>query len=596
MYTFVGNLMEWMDRRAVAYTTDLNGDYDVLFTNSWVIAPRTVRHVKRHRPDVRVVHRVDGAATDYGGNPESDRVQARVNLLADATVFQSHYSRYSTREKFRLIIHDGGVIYNPVNVSQFTPAGTRRDLPSGRPLVASASWSLNRGKGTWQIQQLAKSHPEVVFVLCGRFDLTDPPENIVQLGHLSRAQIAEALRSCDVFLNLSENDPCPNVVLEALASGLPVLYRDSGGVPELVGDCGLAVTLESFKPCLDRLLADTSLAAKARARAEREFAPDVIFPKYLESFADARREPLPSKFQVLRLASEGYPVLPKMRTVGDLARAIERRMHTVVRRFSSVGRPRDLVQVGWITYDSFPRRKRRLSRLDPFTGMRVGNVARWMNEHHQDAILNELYVPGRRYDAVVFQKMMNRRCQDEAQAIQVRGGKVIFDANVNYYETWGDYFIPGTEPTAQQREDAIQMTRMADRVVADSTYLRDEIARLNPRVQRIADNVNMAVYGCTIRRHGPGNPVRLVWSGVAKRPRTSCSSKTCSLICRGSSSSWLSMSRRSASRNCGARTMCGPTRWPRGGSAASRCSSTAPVFRTVFFMRSTAAAGRSVRG
>jgi glycosyltransferase involved in cell wall biosynthesis len=41
------------------------------------------------------------------------------------------------------------------------------------------------------------------------------------------------------------NDPCPNAVLEALATGLPVLYSSSGGVPELVGDdAGVGLPVE----------------------------------------------------------------------------------------------------------------------------------------------------------------------------------------------------------------------------------------------------------------------------------------------------------------------------------------------------------------
>ena len=32
------------------------------------------------------------------------------------------------------------------------------------------------------------------------------------------------------------NDPCPNVVLEAMACGLPVVHAASGGTVELVGD------------------------------------------------------------------------------------------------------------------------------------------------------------------------------------------------------------------------------------------------------------------------------------------------------------------------------------------------------------------------
>src|SRR6185436_5760112 len=107
---------------------------------------------------------------------------------------------------------------------------------------------------------------------------------------------------------------------------------------------------------------------------------------------------------------------------------------------------------------------------------------------------------------VVFQKMMDARCQDEAAAIRRRGGKVVFDANVNYYEIWGDYFVPGTRPTAEQQRDAIAMTASADWVVADSSYLSSVIAPINPRVTCIPDNVNLELYS-TMRRHDTHRPI-----------------------------------------------------------------------------------------
>ena len=516
MYTFVGNMRRWLDRHGWPYTSDIDAEYDVLFVNSWVIAPQAVRRVKAAKPRVTVAHRLDGAAIDYGSNPASDRVQARVNLYADVTIFQSEYSKFSTREKFKVIAHDGPVIYNPVDVEQFTPVGTRRELPAGVPRIACASWSVNRRKGTWQIDELAARHPDALFVLCGRFDAVADRPNIVRLGHLTRDGMAEALRSCDVFLNLSENDPCPNVVLEALASGLPVLYRPSGGVPELVGDCGAPIDVETFASALESVMHERPrLSSLARARATSLYAPDTIFPRYMDAFAAAERQPVPSRLRILDLARAGYPVLPQPWSARQLVRAVGRGAPAVLRRLVGRGGAANACRVGWVTYDSFPRRKRRFRELDAFTGMRVGNVARWMNANQGD-LVNELYDPDRPYDIVVFQKMMDGRSQAEAEKIRASGGKVVFDANVNYYAIWGDYFVPGTQPTEQQQRDAIRMTTGADWVVADSSYLGDVIRPLNERVTVVPDNVDTTVYR-EIRAHRAASPVRLAWSGISKK-------------------------------------------------------------------------------
>ena len=47
--------------------------------------------------------------------------------------------------------------------------------------------------------------------------------------------------NADAFITLNYNDNCPNKVLEALSCGLPVIYSDTGGTPELVSsDCGVS--------------------------------------------------------------------------------------------------------------------------------------------------------------------------------------------------------------------------------------------------------------------------------------------------------------------------------------------------------------------
>lgn len=292
---FLLNFLRYLDAHGVPRTDRLDGQYDVLFTSHWQVDAPDVWRGLRANPRARVVHRIDGAAQDYGraDGPRADAVQHEVNRLADLTVFQSRYCRHATREKFPVIVHDGPVIYNPVDVDQFTPVGERLPRFAARgPQVIAVTWSTNPKKGAAGVYAAARANPDVQFVLAGRFlDATALP-NVRALGVLGRAGLARALRSCDALLTFSENEACPNVVLEGLASGLPILFKDSGAAQECVGECGAAVEVDTFRAALDRLMADrASLSAKARERALAHFHPEVIFVRYLAEIEGALARP-----------------------------------------------------------------------------------------------------------------------------------------------------------------------------------------------------------------------------------------------------------------------------------------------------------------
>ena len=75
-----------------------------------------------------------------------------------------------------------------------------------------------------------KSSPLHSVGCCPRYS-----ESIRFLGAYNASKAPAIYQAADAYLMMKYNDPCPNTVLEALASGLPVLYSASGGVPELVG-------------------------------------------------------------------------------------------------------------------------------------------------------------------------------------------------------------------------------------------------------------------------------------------------------------------------------------------------------------------------
>ena len=104
-----------------------------------------------------------------------------------------------------------------------------------------------------------------------------------------RPEAPAIFRRADILLHTKYNDPCPAVVLEALASGLPVVYSASGGVPELVSaDAGIGIPAElswdkDLPPDpaavargvidLSRELPERSRAARRRAVERFDVAP-----------------------------------------------------------------------------------------------------------------------------------------------------------------------------------------------------------------------------------------------------------------------------------------------------------------------------------
>ncbi len=56
------------------------------------------------------------------------------------------------------------------------------------------------------------------------------------LGTVPPDKIADLYKACDIFLFLSHNEGQPNAVKEAMASGMPVLSYQVGGVSEIIND------------------------------------------------------------------------------------------------------------------------------------------------------------------------------------------------------------------------------------------------------------------------------------------------------------------------------------------------------------------------
>ncbi|MEY2818841.1 MAG: hypothetical protein RL275_2304 [Chloroflexota bacterium] len=201
------------------------------------------------RDSVLYVHRVDGPIDVYRGRDEGvDRGIYAVNQkFAEKTIFQSQYSLRKHLE-LGMQFRNPVVIMNAADPEIFHSHG-RSDFSRDRKtrLIAS-SWSDNLNKGAsvyqWLDAHLDWERYEMIFV--GRSPVQF--RNIRMIPAVDSYRMAELFRDHDVYLTASKNDPCSNSLIEALTCGLPAIYLQSGGHPEIVKQGGLGFEAEEQIP------------------------------------------------------------------------------------------------------------------------------------------------------------------------------------------------------------------------------------------------------------------------------------------------------------------------------------------------------------
>jgi glycosyltransferase involved in cell wall biosynthesis len=111
-----------------------------------------------------------------------------------------------------------------------------------------------------------------------------------------RKDILSLYGQSDVFALSSLSEGLPNVVLEAMALGLPVVATRVGGLPEVIDDGRTGLLVSSRAPAeladgLSRVLTDASFAraisVQAREDVYRRFAPQSQTERLLEVYREA---------------------------------------------------------------------------------------------------------------------------------------------------------------------------------------------------------------------------------------------------------------------------------------------------------------------
>jgi glycosyltransferase involved in cell wall biosynthesis len=113
---------------------------------------------------------------------------------------------------------------------------------------------------------------------------------VVFLGHKRPEEVERHLAQADVLVLPSEMEGLPYVILEAMASSLPVVASRVYGIPEAVveGETGLLVppgNVPALATALGRIGASAELRARLGANARRRFERDFTLERQVEAMS-----------------------------------------------------------------------------------------------------------------------------------------------------------------------------------------------------------------------------------------------------------------------------------------------------------------------
>lgn len=172
------------------------------------------------------------------------------------------------------------VVPNVVDTDAFAPGDEQRPA-AGRLLNVAA---LAEKKGHRHLLEALRELPDVTLDIVGDGELRGELERqatalglgdrVRFLGERPKREVAELMRTADLFVLPSLAENLPVVLIEAQASGLPAVATTVGGVPELVDDAAGALVppadpaalTAAIRTSLARDFDSPALAARARDR------------------------------------------------------------------------------------------------------------------------------------------------------------------------------------------------------------------------------------------------------------------------------------------------------------------------------------------
>jgi glycosyltransferase involved in cell wall biosynthesis len=243
------------------FADNIEDDYDILFMNQLGMGPandskkiglKDIKRIKEHHKKkiiVRVVN-LNKVAHPFGIRNFINHFIEDINLvrlinLADLVIFQSLYQKaifqkYGYKRTNNVVIHNGAD-------SKFRNDDDRPKINGDKLCIVSSTSSPRATKRHDLIARMSDMK-DVTMVHMGNWPDNVDKKKVEMRGVLSIDEMKEVYRNTHYLFHPAIKDPCPNVIFEAILSGLPVVYNDViGSSSEIIKENGFSLNEDDLR-------------------------------------------------------------------------------------------------------------------------------------------------------------------------------------------------------------------------------------------------------------------------------------------------------------------------------------------------------------
>jgi glycosyltransferase involved in cell wall biosynthesis len=229
----------------------------------------------------------------------------------------SHFTKWELTHYYKIPASKIRVIHNGVDINKFQPAVHKRRVkvelgfnPDDLAIVSVGRLYARKGLFTLieSVPAVVKCFPNAKFIISGKGQSDEMrkliihaeklgvKDNIIFTGYYPDKKLPKLYQAADVFAFSTFYEHHPFAVLEAMATGLPVVTTTVGGIPETIdsGRNGFLVEPFNQRQFADRILyllehpaEAAEMGSKARKTVEERFDWRIVVKDAMKVYDEA---------------------------------------------------------------------------------------------------------------------------------------------------------------------------------------------------------------------------------------------------------------------------------------------------------------------